>query len=68
VKQQGDVSGTGDQPVETNMTERLRINRTTAGDRRPRRTLRTTTPCSHCSAIGFIFHEQMEKNRKMFTD
>jgi len=28
-----------------NMTERLRVKRTTAGDRRPRRTLRTTSPC-----------------------
>jgi len=34
-----------------NMTERLRNNRA-AEDRRPRRTFRTTSPCSHRSATG----------------
>jgi len=33
------------------MTERQPTNRATA-DRRPRRTLRTTAPCSHRSATG----------------
>jgi len=36
-----------------NMTERLHTNRA-AEDRRPRRTLRTTSPCSHRSATGSL--------------
>ena len=35
------------------MTERLHTNRA-AEDRRPRRTLRTTSPCSHRSATGSL--------------
>ena len=35
------------------MTERLRINQA-AEDRRPRRTRRTTSPCSHRSATGLL--------------
>ena len=50
----GDVSGTGEKPVETNMTDRSSCQQKGPGvivfcqpvDRRPRRTLRTASPCS----------------------